>query len=144
MCKMAFARFDEELLRALISGLGTSSEDGRGRQRYSRGFDAIGCLDDLRRVLHRDDPSTRRYFRTLGKWDVVRSDLAPLMCSCPSEKELVFKIGTCKRRHAVLQLFASCRAFAVLLFFSTDLVLILMSISFAHASESFGVSDNAT
>ena len=88
------SRYDEDLLRAVVSGLGSSQEDGRGRVKYVRGYDCEGCLDDLRRLLHRDDPMERRYFRTLGLWDVVRGELAPLLCSCPGETTLVFKICT--------------------------------------------------
>lgn len=92
------SRYDEDLLRAVVSGLGSSQEDGRGRLKYVRGYDCEGCLDDLRRLLHRDDPMERRYFRTLGLWDVVRGELAPLLCSCPGETTLVFKICTlCSR-----------------------------------------------
>lgn len=90
--RRASARFDEELLRAVVSGLGSAQEDGKGRLKYVRGYDCEGCLDDMRRLLHRDDADSRSYFRTLGKWDVVRSDLAPLLCNCPSENQLVFKI----------------------------------------------------
>ena len=95
--RRASARFDEELLRAVVSGLGSAQEDGKGRLKYVRGYDCEGCLDDLRRLLHRDDAETRSYFRTLGRWDVVRSDLAPLLCNCPSENQLVFKIRTSSR-----------------------------------------------
>lgn len=91
-------RYDEELLRAVVSGLGSSQKDAHGRVKYVRGFDCEGCLDDLRRLLHRDDPAERRYFHTLGRWDVVRGELAPLLRSCPGEKALVFKI--CAARHA--------------------------------------------
>ena len=37
------------------------------------------CLQDLQRILRRDDPRIRGVFLQLGKWQIVSKDLIPLI-----------------------------------------------------------------
>lgn len=53
-------------------------------------------LMDLQRYLRRDNPETRDIFFELGKWNIVRHDLVPLIRGYRADDELVLNAG--KRR----------------------------------------------
>jgi hypothetical protein len=87
------AVLQDEVLE-LVRGLGTWKDVGVGsgetRRTYIRGEVAEECLTTLRRLLQRERTTEARpIFRQLCEWNVLASDLLPLMMQYHQDSELV-------------------------------------------------------
>lgn len=63
-------------------------------------------MKDLQRFMRRDNPRTRDVFMTLGHWNIVRSDLMPLIATHHQEKALLLNAG--KRNSLAVTVSAMC------------------------------------
>lgn len=52
------------------------------------------CLKDLQRFLRHDDPVTREAFMHLGRQNIVKSDLIPLIMQYVEEMDIVYNACT--------------------------------------------------
>lgn len=59
-------------------------------QVYIKEDDCLESLKDLQRFLRRDDPATLPAFKTLGKFQIARRDLVPLILAFQDDQELVY------------------------------------------------------
>eukprot|EP00899_Mesostigma_viride_P026897 jgi/Mesvir1/7392/Mv19193-RA.1 len=73
------AALDVGHLVAVCTGLGSTQTDEDGRAYYELGEESIDNLRDLQRFLRRDSPETRDAFRQLGAFNIVRSDIIPIL-----------------------------------------------------------------
>jgi hypothetical protein len=98
--------FDTGLLLSLCAGLGGVSPlaDGSGSA-FVAGEEALACLQDLQRLLRRDEPATRDVVLTLAAWNTLEGKLVPLLVSYASNFELLFNAAkarcfkpVCRRR----------------------------------------------
>lgn len=48
------------------------------------------CLKDLQRFLRRDKPDTRQAYRLLGPYNLVKTNLVPLINTYPNDQELLY------------------------------------------------------
>ena len=83
------------------------------------------CLKDLQRFLRRDLPGTREVFHLLGQYNLVKTDLVPLIVTYPGDHDIVFNSrGLFSPRHCpsscFLVPFCPCSlSFVPFLFFTT-------------------------
>jgi timeless len=47
-------------------------------------------LKDLQRFLRRDSPETRDAFMLLGRYNLAKTDLVPLLITYPNDEELLY------------------------------------------------------
>ena len=78
---------DEDLLISVSGGLGRFDEDANV---YRKDADCLECLKDLQRFLRRDDPYTRDVFHRLCQWDLVATDLVPLVVQYQDDSDVVY------------------------------------------------------
>ena len=78
---------DEDLLISVSGGLGHMDEE---RNVYVKDQDCTECLKDLQRFLRRDDVFERPVFHRLGQWDLVSTDLVPLIVHHQDDADVVY------------------------------------------------------
>ena len=78
---------DEDLLISVSGGLGRFDEE---KEVYRKDADCVECLKDLQRFLRRDDPYERQVFFRLGQWDLVSTDLVPLIVQYQEDGDVVY------------------------------------------------------
>ncbi|CAM6108735.1 unnamed protein product [Calypogeia fissa] len=76
-------------LALVCANIGGLQADDDGNERYVKSPDCLESLRDLQRYLRRDHPETRNVFLELGKWNVVRQDLVPLLKRYSDDFEIV-------------------------------------------------------
>jgi hypothetical protein len=81
---------DIDLLVSVSSDLGSWVVKDSGEKKYQKSADCIGCLKDLQRFLRNDDADLRTVFFKLAKFETAKTDLVPLLCNYPGEKDVVF------------------------------------------------------
>ncbi|KAK9830387.1 hypothetical protein WJX72_011470 [[Myrmecia] bisecta] len=81
---------DLELLISVTAGLGSFQEDEGGNEVYVKDDDCAACLRDLQRFLRQDDPQEREAFLALGKHNIAKTDLVPIIVTYPTDTELVY------------------------------------------------------
>eukprot|EP00884_Botryococcus_braunii_P014003 jgi/Botrbrau1/22603/Bobra.176_1s0033.1 len=81
------ASLDLELLLSVVGGLGSWDSD---KSVYEKSDDCIDCLKDLQRFLRQDDPLNREAFMHLGKQNIVKSDLIPLILGYVDDLDIVY------------------------------------------------------
>ncbi|KAL2632945.1 hypothetical protein R1flu_004424 [Riccia fluitans] len=79
---------DEEDLAIVCSTLGAFQEDGNSQDVYVKHEECLESLKDLQRYLRRDHPESRDVFMQLGKWNIVRRDIVPLIIRYSDDHEL--------------------------------------------------------
>lgn len=62
------------------------------------------CLKDLQRFLRQDDPLNREAFMHLGKQNIVKSDLIPLIMGYVDELDIVYNARKSHDRFPQMQL----------------------------------------
>ncbi|GJP55868.1 hypothetical protein CLOM_g14890 [Closterium sp. NIES-68] len=77
------------IISSVATRLGRKWEDEEGRTMYEKGEDCIGSLRDLQRLMRRDHPVSRDVLVQLGRWDIVRSDLVPIICRYRHDSSLL-------------------------------------------------------
>ena len=78
---------DEDLLISVSGGLGRFDEE---KNVYKKDADCLECLKDLQRFLRRDDTFDRQVFHRLGQWDLVSTDLVPLIVAYQEDQDIVY------------------------------------------------------
>eukprot|EP00958_Prasinococcus_capsulatus_P003451 scaffold312_cov354-Prasinococcus_capsulatus_cf.AAC.4 len=79
----------QEDLILLSNGLGRYVPQLDGEEIYEVQADTLECLQDLARFLRRDNPETRDTFFVLGRWNVVKKHLIPLIMTQQHNEKLV-------------------------------------------------------
>ncbi|KAL3694777.1 hypothetical protein R1sor_008428 [Riccia sorocarpa] len=79
---------DEEGLAIVCSTLGAFQQNGSSQEVYVKHDECLESLKDLQRYLRRDHPENRDVFMQLGKWNIVRRDIVPLITRYSGEHEL--------------------------------------------------------
>eukprot|EP00242_Pyramimonas_sp_CCMP2087_P012572 CAMPEP_0198222400 /NCGR_PEP_ID=MMETSP1445-20131203/87918_1 /TAXON_ID=36898 /ORGANISM="Pyramimonas sp., Strain CCMP2087" /LENGTH=442 /DNA_ID=CAMNT_0043900897 /DNA_START=179 /DNA_END=1504 /DNA_ORIENTATION=+ len=80
---------DEGYLMELCGKLGSSDEDEHGRSVYVKHDQCSESLQDIMRFLRRDNPETRDVFMLLANWNLVKTDLLPIIRTYHDDSELV-------------------------------------------------------
>eukprot|EP01134_Creolimax_fragrantissima_P000143 CFRG0143T1 len=82
----------EANLFAVASGLGSYDFTPDGAKEYVRGTESLECLQDLIRYLRLDNAEIAPVQTKLTEWNIVKSDLVPLIGSCQrgQDDKLVF------------------------------------------------------
>ncbi|BFI31474.1 hypothetical protein AXG93_4530s1190 [Marchantia polymorpha subsp. ruderalis] len=80
---------DEEGLATVCSTLGIFQENGNGHDIYVKHSDCLESLKDIQRYMRRDHPESRDIFMQLGKWNIIRRDIVPLIVRYSEDHELV-------------------------------------------------------
>jgi hypothetical protein len=84
--------FFENHVLSVCSALGSKQEN-----EYITGDEAIDCLRDLKRFLRMDEQyKERNAHLLLGKWNVIQSDLIPLIVTCVSSDRFKLAISACE------------------------------------------------
>jgi len=52
------------------------------------------CLKDLQRLLRQDESETREAFQVLGRYNIAKSDLVPMIVTFPKETDIVYSART--------------------------------------------------
>lgn len=78
---------DEDLLISVAGGLGRFDEEANV---YRKDSDCLECLKDLQRFLRRDDPFSRDVFHRLVQWDLVSTDIVPLIVQYQEDQDIVY------------------------------------------------------
>ena len=78
---------DEDLLISVSGGLGRYDEEANV---YRKDADCLECLKDLQRFLRRDDQYHREVFHRLGQWDLVSTDIVPLIVHYQDDQDVVY------------------------------------------------------
>ncbi|CAI5530235.1 unnamed protein product [Closterium sp. Naga37s-1] len=77
------------IISSVATRLGRKWEDEEGRTMYEKGEDCLGSLRDLQRLMRRDHPVSRDVLVQLGRWDIVRTDLVPIICRYRRDSSLL-------------------------------------------------------
>lgn len=85
---------DVEELVEVVTGLGTFKRDKNQNIEYFIEDDTAECLQDIIRIIKRDDPREREAFKKLGEWNVIKKHIVPILCM-PKQDRPIF-IPACK------------------------------------------------
>ncbi|CAI7739563.1 unnamed protein product [Closterium sp. NIES-54] len=77
------------IISSVATRLGRKWEDEEGKTMYEKGEDCLGSLRDLQRLMRRDHPVSRDVLVQLGRWDIVRTDLVPIICRYRCDSSLL-------------------------------------------------------
>eukprot|EP00240_Pyramimonas_obovata_P016171 CAMPEP_0118947626 /NCGR_PEP_ID=MMETSP1169-20130426/46376_1 /TAXON_ID=36882 /ORGANISM="Pyramimonas obovata, Strain CCMP722" /LENGTH=272 /DNA_ID=CAMNT_0006893879 /DNA_START=107 /DNA_END=922 /DNA_ORIENTATION=+ len=81
---------DEGYLMELCGSLGVfEEEDTTGRPVYVKHEQCLESLQDIMRFLRRDNPETRDVFMLLANWNLVKTDLLPIIRTYHDDSDLV-------------------------------------------------------
>eukprot|EP00854_Cymbomonas_tetramitiformis_P029077 gene29077-36151_t len=81
--------FDDVHLSSICGSLGSFQEDEKGDTVYVKDEECLEGLQDIMRYLRRDNPETREIFLQLGKWNLIKTDLLPIIRTYHGDFDLV-------------------------------------------------------